>query len=564
MNLFGVDVRALDVGAFLAAARALFPMFALGWLLAMLRVPRLRRPEWLLAGVLLANAWAWAETNWPLQRLYALGPSSDRVNNIAMCQGVAAGHSPLQTPQVGHVHFEPFWGMVTAVLSGFSPERLLRLYPFLPLLTLCAFALSLYYALRPPRGAPDDPWSGWERALVAAAATLMSSAPLDPSGTYRVPWAMTFLLKPNHAVGLVLLPWVLRAFAGITGWRSRIVAGLLLHLMGWAFVIHMGATCIGLVVAALLGLATRRPDARRDAIDVAAVIGINLLVVSPYLVLLLLEHGVFQGNSRHQIPPWSAHLLEATARLGWMFPLAVWGAVIAWRRDRLGRAWAAQAVGAVVLWLVFYPLSALDLAKERDDAFYWLRFLAAAMAAIGTWDLARRGARRLTGPAAAWLGAPHRVAAALAVLALPWALPYWWDPGRMDLYVPGSLTPLPPSVTEPAAALDGAPQGVIAGDPGAARWIAALTGRKVILARDFPMAPDHAARLRLNEMLLRGDPGALAEAARYEVSHFVVTSAMLAESGLTLADLEQRPYLAPLRVGRDADGSFAALFEVRS
>lgn len=134
----------------------------------------------------------------------------------------------------------------------------------------------------------------------------------------------------------------------------------------------------------------------------------------------------------------------------------------------------------------------------------------------------------------------------------------------MDLYFQGSLTPLPPSVTEPAAALDGAPQGVVAGDPGAARWIAALTGRKVILARDFPAPSDIAARLRLNEMLLRGDPGAPAEAARYEVTHFVVTSAMLAESGLTLADLEQRPYLVPLRVGRDADGSFAALFEVRS
>ena len=219
---------------------------------------------------------------------------------------------------------------------------------------------------------------------------------------------MTFLLKPNHAVGLVLLPWVLRAFAGITGWRSRIAAGLLLHLMGWAFVIHMGATCIGLVVFALLGLAARRPDARRDAMDVAAVIGINLLVVSPYLVLLLLGHGVFQGNPRHQIPPWSPHLLEATARLGWMLPLAVWGGVVAWRRDRLGRAWAAQAVGALVLWLAFYPLSALEQAKERDDVFYWLRFLAAAMAAIGAWDLARRGARQLTGRAAAWLGAPHR------------------------------------------------------------------------------------------------------------------------------------------------------------
>ena len=125
----------------------------------------------------------------------------------------------------------------------------------------------------------------------------------------------------------------------------------------------------------------------------AAVIGINLLVVSPYLVLLLLTHGVFQGNPRHQIPPWSPHLLEATARLGFLLPLAVWGGVVAWRRDRLGRAWAAQAVGALVLWLAFYPLSALEQAKERDDVFYWLRFLAAAMAAIGAWDLGRRGAR---------------------------------------------------------------------------------------------------------------------------------------------------------------------------
>ena len=64
-----------------------------------------------------------------------------------MCQGVAAGHSPLQTPQVGHVHFEPFWGVVTAVLSGFSPERLLRLYPFLaglPLLYNSPRGLRVY------------------------------------------------------------------------------------------------------------------------------------------------------------------------------------------------------------------------------------------------------------------------------------------------------------------------------------------------------------------------------------------------------------------------------------
>ncbi len=563
MNLFGADVRAFDASAFLATARGLFPLCAVAWLAAMLRFRRLRRPEWLLAFVLLANAWAWMETSWPLQRLYALGPSSDRVNNVALCQVVAAGHSPLQTPQVGHLHFEPFWALLTALLSGFDTGRLLALYAFLPLVTVCAFAVSLYYATRPAAGGPVEPWSGWERALIAGAATLLSSAPLDFAATYRVPWAMTFLLKPNHAVGLVLLPWVLRAFASIRGWRSRIVAGVLLHLMGWAFAVHMAATCVGLVVFAALAFALRRSDARRDLADVAAVIGINLLVVSPYLVLLLVGHAVFSGNPRHQIPPWSPHVLEATARLGFLLPLAAWGGVVAWRRDRLGRAWAAQAIGALVLWLAFYPLSALDLAKERDDAYYWVRFLAAVLAAIGAWDLARRAASAATGRAS-WLRSPAWLAAALAVAALPWMLPYWWDPARMDLYFAGSLTPLPASVTAPSAALRTARDGIVAGDPEAARWIAALTGRRVVLARDFPMAPDYAARLRLTEMLLHGDPGARAEAARYHVSHFVVTSAMLQSSGLTLADLDGSPDLAPLTVGVDPDGAFVALYEVRS
>ena len=151
MNLFGADVRALDVEAFLAAAHHLFPLLAVAWLVL---VVRRRRPSVLLAGVLLANAYAWLETNWPLQRLYALGPSSDRVNNLALCQVVAAGHSPLHTPQVGQMHFEPFWAMVTAIVSGWSPSRLLALYPFFPVLTAGGFALSLYFALRPLASSP--------------------------------------------------------------------------------------------------------------------------------------------------------------------------------------------------------------------------------------------------------------------------------------------------------------------------------------------------------------------------------------------------------------------------
>src|SRR5438874_3154286 len=96
------------------------------------------------------------------QRLYALGPSSDRLNNVAMTQAVAAGGPLLRTAQVGHMQFEPFWAVLTAVLSGFDPARHLRLYAWYPLLTACGFAVSLYAATRPGRG--EAGWPAGERA----------------------------------------------------------------------------------------------------------------------------------------------------------------------------------------------------------------------------------------------------------------------------------------------------------------------------------------------------------------------------------------------------------------
>jgi hypothetical protein len=71
VNLFGVDVRAIDVEGFLTAARHIFPLLRTRLVL----VVRLRRPGMLL-GVLFANAYAWLETNWPLRRMYALGKTA--------------------------------------------------------------------------------------------------------------------------------------------------------------------------------------------------------------------------------------------------------------------------------------------------------------------------------------------------------------------------------------------------------------------------------------------------------------------------------------------------------
>jgi len=562
-------VRALDVAAFLAAARHLFPLLALAWLVL---VVRLRRPGMLLLGVLLANAYAWLETNWPLQRLYALGPSSDRVNNLALCQVVAAGHSPLHTPQVGQMHFEPFWAMVTAIVSGWSPSRLLALYPFFPVLTAGGFALSLYFALRPLASSPagtaardggnDGEWSGWERALVALFATLLSSTALDFAGPYRVPWAMTFLLKPNHSLGLVLFPWVLRSFVSIRGGRDRLVAGLLLQVLGWAFVIHMGEVCVGLVCFALLAMLTRRAEARRDAVDVATVIGINLMVVSPYLVMLFRGYGVLDSGPRLEIPPSSPHLLEALTRTAGLTALAAWGAVIAWRRDRMGRVWAAQAVGALLVWLAYYPLSLLQQAKERDDTYYWLRIHLAVCAAIGIWDLARRFVAALDLRA---LTPAHVRAALVSALVLPFTLPYWWSPARMDSYFARSLEPLPAEVTSSAAFLRAnAPRGaVLAGDTTAVRWMAALAGSPVILARDFAAPRDYADRARLNEALLKGGPGdPRVDAARYGVRYLLVTPVLVADMGLRLEDLDARPYLRRVHLAGDPRGEYVAVFAV--
>jgi len=563
VNCFGVDVRGLEVDTFLAAARHVFPILMLAGLALVLRV---RRPALLFGGVLLANAYVWFETNWPLQRMYALGPSSDRVNNLALCQVVAAGHSPLHTPQTGQMHFEPFWAVVTAVVSAWSPERLLRIYPFFALIMACGVATSLFFALRPLAPSPppepgEEAWSGWERALIVLFATLLSSAPLDYASPYRVPWAMTFLLKPNHAVGLVLFPWVLRRFAAIRGSRDRIMAGLLLHVLGWAFVIHMGAVCIGLAVFAVLAAVWRQDEARRDGLDVAVVIGVNLLVVSPYLVMLLRGYGVFDSGPRMQIPPASPHLLEATARTAALAALAVRGVIVAWRRDRLGRVWAAQLVGAFLLWLSYYPLSVLSQAKERDDTYYWFRIHLAVCAAIGAWDLARRLAPRLAGVR----HEPAVRAVVLAAVAVPFMLPYWWDPSRMDLYFRGSLEPLPATVTEPAAFLKdrGTRDTILAGDPTAARWLAALTGTRLLLARDFALPRDATARAETVEALVKGGPGDPAsQAARFGVTHLVVTPELLAEMGVSLGEVEARPYLRRVHFAGDPEGEYVALFAV--
>jgi hypothetical protein len=527
-----------------------------------------RRPAFLLLGVLLAITWAFSVTHWPMRSVYGLLTSNDRVGNLALVQVVAAGNSPLRTAQAGQLHFEPLWGLLVAAVSGFDPERVLALYPFFPLLMCLGFALSLYACLR------GEGWSPSERVLIAAFATLLSSAPFEYAGTYRVPWAMTFLLKPNHSLGLVLLPPLLLAFSRMRGWRGRIAVGLLLHLLGWVFVIHMAFAAAGFVLFATWSLLERRGEARRDVTDAAVVIGVNVLVVSPYLAMLFIGYPFLYASPRAMIPPFSAHLLEGTLKQGAIFWLGAWGALLAARRDRLGRVFAAQLLAGYAVWACVPLLSLLQIARERDEIYYWIRFLTAAAAGIGAYDLAGRAAERLRPP----LAAPSTRCAAALLVALPWSLPYWWSPLTMDSYVPGSLEPVPERLRAPTDFIrrETPKDAVFAGDREYARYVAALGARRSTLVENLHPPKQTMERVLLEEALLFGLPDAAARAASEGVSHFVVTPRLLAFYRELLArrnpeqlsvprllDLERRPGLERAYLWQGPDRDFVAIFRIR-
>lgn len=555
------SMGALDVQMFLQEARIAYVIAALLVLVSLLWI---RRPVWLLFGVLGANAFLWLETMLPLRRLYALGPSLDRIGNLGLCQVVAAAGRPLETSQPGQLHFEPFWGAFVALLALGDPDRVLALYPWLSLLMAAGFVLAVYFGLRPLEGeatTEDGPGSAWERVFAAAGATLLCTAPFDFGGTYRAPWAMTFLLKPNHALGLVLFPLFLRAFAGIRGWGGRLAVGLLLHLLGWVFVIHMAYVCCGLVLFAVISWFRAHPEARRDMKDAAVVIGVNVLVVSPYLVILLWSYPIFQPGPTMAIPLWSAHLLEPTVGAGFAFTLGVWGLWVVSRRDtRLARLLTAQVVAAFLLWAVYLVLSRWNLAKERDELLYWQRFLVGLLAGLGAWDLAARAAR-----ASLKLLEPARRAAALGVVLLPLTLPYWWDPLRMDSYFPGSLEPLPDRVRVPTDYIRHTlpREAVLAGDRDYARWVAALGARRTLLTESLHMPKDYGARVRVENMLVRGEAGAASAARERGVTHLVATPALFnvyPEASLLL--LRSRRDLREVHFTGDPAGDFVALFEI--
>ena len=242
---------------------------------------------------------------------------------------------------------------------------MLLVYPWLPLLMACGLALALYAAAC-GRGRADEPWSGLGARPGGGgghAAVLVAARPRR-----RLPGAVgqDVPAEPNHALGLVLFPWCCARSPAIRVARA-VGVGLLLHLLAWAFVIHMvcGLRPRGLRGARLRDAGDGAPAGHED---VAVVILVNVAIVSPYLVMLLVGYPFLQPTADMVLSARRAHVLETTARL-WPVPARAPGDA-SWR-GAAATGWGGLGLPGLVaqmLWVGCLLLSGCRWRARRTSS----------------------------------------------------------------------------------------------------------------------------------------------------------------------------------------------------
>ena len=552
MNLFGFDIDGLDLAGFLSACRLSFAVTAVIGALLSGRSGDDRRTGRIVFGLgAVGHTLAWFATMFPLPNVYGANGSMDRENHLGWANVVAQGFSPLRTFQVNHLHFEPVWPLLTAIAAGFNLDRVNLVFQWAPLIIGLALLFSVRFAWI--RGGITKEAPETVAAFAALGALLLMATPGDFSGPFRNPWALTFLLKPNHTLGLVLIPVAALAISQARTWKSRLVAGFILQLVGWAFVIHMALFVAGLVAFVLISWLTKHEDRRRDLIDVGTAVGVNLLIVSPYLVMLVVAYPFLHGNDAYRLSYFSERPLEGPLRLGSLLLLSVFGAWQTYRGgSRLGRILAIQWLTAHIVWQAFPVLGLFGQAREQDEAFYWCRFWTALFAGVGAILLARSVALRFgaANPSLQGRRAFAPVGAAL-ILLLPSLLPAWWDPSLMDQYFVAARQPLPDWIAEPTTFIrtQTDKNAVFTGDRNYARWIAAYGARRVLLADSLNNPGDTERRKKVEGAVLMDGEAALIDEGRerYSLQYVLATSEGMPQAPLvTLDGLEGKAHLRPV------------------
>jgi hypothetical protein len=499
LNFLGMDVAGLDLAAFFRAGRVFYAAAFVGWAFA---VARSKRRAWVWGPTALALL-GWALTTFPLQRPYGLQVPSDRLRHLWWAATAAAGNPPWESGIAGQSTIEPVWSFFVSLLALRDPARVVAVYPFLPAIGLLATGAALVWAFR------ARPLQG---ALVSVFVLLAATQPLDFLEPFRMFWARHFLLKPNHALGLALVPVVIGVVSRPITARRALALAALLGLTGWVFVVDWALVCTGLAGFVALAALRRRALARGELTRLfAAVLG-SAVIVAPY-VLYLARHfpnavslSAGDNPSAPAMSPWgderpAAHslLFLATFDLGPHFPLAVYGAWIAWRRrSRVRLAWLGLLTAAYAAWAVTAVLYATSRARAADEVYWFLAFAVAVHAGLGAHAIVLRLAAALRQFRSAW-GTPRRVAAVALVAWLPFTFGAWWDPPRTDAHFAVALEPMPAEMQRLAEWVRARTRGadLVAATPPAAAWLPALAGRRIVRLEAEPALPGVSPDVRV-------------------------------------------------------------------
>lgn len=553
-NLFGFNIEGLDAPTLIDGSHLL-------WLLALAvaMAASARRglsPRGILALGVLGHALAWFVTMFPLANPYGANGSADREHHLGWASIVAATGDFRASSQVHHPPIEPVWPNLVALAAGYNPQNVQLVFQVAPLVMGWLVIATFYWAFA--RSQPDEDGRR-SAALCAVFTVLLSSTFLDYTSAFKTPWALAFLLKPNHTLGLALFPLALWATAAARSWRARIGAGLLLQLVGWAFVVHMMFVVWGLLVFVAISFWRKDADRRESLVNAVAVVAVNLLIVSPYLLKLTRVASRLQSDPRFAIPAGSSHTFDVTLRLGLVFALACWGALGAIRSEhRFVRMMSAQFLAAHVAWQLVRIPSAFQAAPELDELHHWLRFLTGGMAGIGMWRLVSEWGYRLK----EWRPGGS-FAHAMALVPLLSAVPMWWDPGVMDVYFNAARRPLSLNVSDATAFFRASTDArdVVVSDPAMSRLIAAYGWRRCLFSRGMDGVWDQERRARAEAAIVTGGPHADRTDAfeYYGIRWLVATRALLdRHRGLSFDALRDRPDLS-LRL---AGGQGAEHFEI--
>jgi hypothetical protein len=553
MNFLGLPVDDLDPERFFAAGKALYAFVYLIWAFLLFRGGN--RGAWLL---LLLALFPWFLTTYPLERLYGLETGLDRQRNVWWCATAAAGNAPWESGVLAAKNLEPAWAFFVASLALFDPSRVVPLYAFLPALAIVLVGLSFHRAFR--AGADFGEGGGGRAELVALFVVflllLAPSPPLDYMSPFRAFWQRTFLLKPNHALGLALLPLVARELASARSRFRHVVAGLLLGALGWAFVVHWALASLGIVFYVVLLRMKRVEGWQREASRVAIVLVLSLIVVAPYLAYLVQNFPVvsfptaaFPDDPERSV--WGdrrsgTHSLFflATLDLGPLFFLGLLGVIVTFLRGRrFELLWLGLTAGACAGWIANVALLFLGQARQSDEIYFFLVVLVAVEAAFGTEEVVERVGK-------SW--DRRRAATAAVLLWFPLTLPWWWDPARMDTHFRLALEPLPGNVTALSDWLLRSSEGrdVVLAGTDSAMWIPALTGRRVL--RTGKPEPGTEALENERRILFPSDPeDSRRTLERLGVRFVVADPALRAEHGIRPDELEGNALLERVH---DVDG----------